>query len=367
MVLPLLAVAAATAAANYYQGEQNRAANQKLADQMRDRINGVQAPQLSEEDYAYQGLDPSMLNYNQYQYLGDYTPESGEFVREVDPTLVKRSEDAKFGRDAQMEALKKFRSNIASGYDPEFASKLDQASTKSNADAQSRMSSILEGAERRGQLGSNAMLSKQMQQSSDALSKGAQESQAAAVAAYQNILQQQRDAANLGGQIVSADQSLDTTNAGITNSFNQRTSKAYQDYLDQQASMNNSAQLRNLNTKQTIGNQNTELGNKQTQDRYQASEAERAYQNKLATQRQGVQQQNFNNAMSKATGNNAQTALQMGANDSATQARMNAVQGLGEGVAGYYGNEEAKDARAEDRKWQTEQRDLDRQAKYGSY
>ncbi len=362
MVAPLIAAAAASAAANYYTSQQAQKANQREIDAMRDRINGVQSPNLNPEDFQYNPLDPNMLNYSQYQYGGDYTPDRSEYVQEKDPTLIALSQEGKFGKDAQLEALKKYRSNIASGYDPEFAAKLDQSSQRSQGDAQSRMASILQDAERRGQLGSNAMLSRQMQGSSDALTRGALTSQQAAVEAYKNQLQQQRDAANLGGQIAGEDQSLQAQNAGITNSFNQRTSRSYQQYLDQQNEMANQANLRNLNSKQQIGNQNVDTRNRQVADQYKAQQAERGYKNQIAGQRQGVQEQNFNNAMSRATGQNNIGNAQIGMNNQGAQNQINAIQGIGQGVGGYYQNQEMNDQRTQDREFQANQRQLDRDA-----
>lgn len=365
-MLPLLAAAAATAAANYYTSQQAQQANQRQIDAMRDRVNGIATPDLNPEDFQYNPLDPNMMNYDQYQYGGDYTANRGDYVQEKDPTLVNLSQEGKFGKDAQMEALKKFRSNIASGYDPDFAAKLDQSSQRSQGDAQSRMSSILQDAERRGQLGSNAMLSRQMQGSSDALTRGALTSQQAAVEAYKNQLQQQRDAANLGGQISSQDESMQAQNAGITNSFNQRTSRAYQQYLDQQNEQLNQAHLRNLNARQQIGNQNVDTRNKQVADRYKAEQAEREYKNRVAGQRQGVQEQNFNNQMSKATGQNNIGNTQIGMNNQGAQNQINAIQGIGQGIGGYYQTQDAADQRTADRDFQANQRRLDRDA-YGQY
>ncbi len=369
MVVPLIAAAAATAAANYYTSQQAQKANQAQIDAMRDRINGVALPSLSDADYYQNGvndrLDPGMINYGNYQYGGDYTANQGQYVNQKDPTLVALSQEGKLGKDAQLAALQKFRSNIASGYDPQFASKLDQASQQSQGDAQSRMASILQDAERRGQLGSGAMLSRQMQGSSDAMTRGAMQSQQAAVEAYKNQLQQQRDSASLGGQIASEDQSLQAQNAGIQNSFNQQTSRAYQQYLDQQNETQNQANLRNLNARQSISNQNVDTRNRQTADQYKAAQGERSYQNQLIGQRQGVQEQNFNNQMSKATGQNNIGNTQIGMNNTSAQNQMNAIQGIGQGIGGYYQNQDMAQQRADDRKWQGDQRELDRQAKFG--
>ncbi len=368
MVWPLLAVAAASAASQYMGSEAARKQNQKIQDANQARLDAIGLPELNESDYygdVSKSLDPSMLQYGQYDYAGDYNPNAAAYDREVDPRLIEQSENAKFGRDAQVEALKKFQGNIKSGYDPEFQAKMDQAAQSSQAQAQSRMGSILQSAQRRGQMGSNAMLAAQMHGSSDALSEGAKQSQMAAVAAYQNQLQQQRDAAGMGRNLASDENQLASQNADIINSFNQRSSRAHQQYLNQTAELQNQAQLRNLNQRQTIGNANVDTANKQMTDRYRAAQTERSYQNQLAGQRQGVKQSNFNNQISKATGQANMGNAQMGMNNQAAADRNNAIQGVGQGFAGCYSSGQQADARAEDRKFQTEQNAMDREAKYG--
>lgn len=336
MVWPLLAVAAATAAANYMNNQQNQAANQKLADENRNRLNGVGLPDLPGET-----LDPNMLNYNQYTYGGDYDPTSSEYVREIDPTMIERSDAAKYGRDAQMEALQKFRSNISSGYDPEFAAKVNTANQSSQQAAQSRMASILQDAQRRGQLGTTGMLAAQMQGSSDAMSNGAMQSQQAAVEAYKNQLGQQVQASNMGRQLGQDEENYAAQNANIINSFNQRTSRSYQQYLDQVAADQNSAQMRNLNARQSLSNANVGLQNQQTKDQYGAAQNERDYQ-------KGISQSNFNNQMSKATGQSVNNNQQMGMNNQNAQSNASMIQGLGSGIGGYFSAQDAAAGRQQD-------------------
>lgn len=334
---PMLAVAAATAAAQYFNNQSNQSANSKLAKQNRERLDAIGLPEMSNEY-----LDPNQLHYNDYTYGGDYDPTSGQFVREVDPTTVQHTAAANYGRDAQMEALKKFQQNIQSGYDPELAAKINQANDSSQANAQSRSASVLQDAERRGQLGTNAMLARQLQGSSDAMSQGSANSQAAAVAAYQNLLGQQMNASTMGRQLASDEDQFSSNNANIINSFNQRTSKAYQQYLDQQNDMQNQAQLRNLNSQQNISNMNVNLGNQQTQDQYNAARQERAYKDQTA-------QSNFNNQMTKATGQTTNNNQLMDMNNKGAQSTAQMYQGVGNSVAGYYSQQDANEQRALDR------------------
>lgn len=352
-MLPILAAAAGTAAAQYYTAEQARKANKELQKRNEELFGNIQTPDLKVGDYYGEGisneLPPEMLAYQQNQYAGDYTPEMGQYAQEVGPTTVQESANAKFGRDAQLEALKKFQSNIKSGYDPEFASRMDQANTQSNAAAQSRMNSILQDSQRRGQFGSGAMLAAQMSGAQNAMSEGARQSQLAAVEAQKNMLQQQRDASSMGRNLAADENQLAAQNAEIVNSFNQRSSRAYQQYLQQQNEMRNQAALRNLGVRQDISNQNTNIANRQTTDRYNAARNERDYQNKLVGQRQGVMQNNFTNQLNKANGiaGNNMAAIQQ--NNQAAQDRNNAIQGVGNAVGGYYQGQSNANERALDR------------------
>lgn len=363
MVWPIVAVAGATAAAQYYNNEQNRRDNKKLMDRNEELMNGIALPELSEQDYygdVARELSPETLAYRDYQYGGDFDPTVASYDQEVGPTTVQESANAKFGRDAQVEALKKFQANIQAGYDPEFAAKMDQAQTGANANAQSRMASILQDSQRRGQFGSNAMLAAQMQRSSDAMSQGANQSQLAAVESYKNQLQQQRDAASLGGTIARDENSLAAQNAEIVNSFNERSTRAHQQYLNQVADMQNKAKIRNLDSRQQLGNANTDLRNKQTIDRYNGSRNERDYQNKLVGQRQGVRQGNFDNQMTKAKGSMGVNHDRAQMNNQNAQSNSSMIQGLGQGFAGYMGAQESASAREKDRDFEREMA-----AKYG--
>lgn len=350
-MLPLLAAAAGTAAAQYYNNEQNRRANKDLMDRNEDLINGIATPELSASDYdaVSQGIDPSQLYYDKYQYGGDYNPAAAGYDQEVGPTTVQESANAKFGRDAQVEALKKFQANIKAGYDPEFDAKMDQANTSSQANAQSRSQSILQDAQRRGQFGSNAMLAAQLQRSGDAMSEGARASQMAAVESYKNKLQQERDAATMGRNLASDENSLAAQNAEIVNSFNQRSSRAHQQYLNQLAEAQNQAQLRNLNSRQNINNSNVDIGNRQRTDQYNAAQKERDYQNRLVGQRQGVKQSNFDNQMSKAKGVMGVNHDRAQMNTGNAQANASMIQGVGQGFAGYMSAQDAADQRGLDR------------------
>lgn len=369
-MLPLLGAAVGTAAAQYYTSEQARKQNQKLLDEQRAMLNGVPLPELSEADYYGDGvsnqIDPSAINYDQYQYQGDYNPYQAAYDQEVNPTTIQESTNAKFGRDAQVEALKKFQQNIASGYDPEFAARMDQANQSSQANAQSRSASILQDAQRRGQFGSNASLAAQLQHSSDAMSEGARASQLAAVESQKNLLQQQRDAATMGGSLARDENSLAAQNADIVNSFNQRSSRAHQQYLNQAAELQNQAQMRNLNTRQNMSGQNTDLANKQQADRLRLQQSERAYQNQLVGNRNKVKQDNFNNQITRVTGNQAANTAQMGMNNDSAMAQNNAIQGVGQGFGGYFQTQDASANRADDRKFQADEAAKERAAKYGA-
>jgi hypothetical protein len=231
---------------------------------------------------------------------------------------------------------------------------MDQARQSSNAAAQSRMNSILQDSQRRGQFGSGAMLAAQMSGSQNAMSEGARQSQMAAVEAQKNMLQQQRDASGMGRNLASDENQLAAQNADIVNSFNQRSSRAYQQYLQQQNEMRNQAALRNLSTRQSISNQNTGIANQQMTDRYKAANSERDYQNKLVGQRQGVKQNNFSNQIAKTSGIAGQNTAAMNQNMMAGQDRNNAIQGIGNAVGGYYQGQENANARSEDRDFQRE-------------
>lgn len=316
------AIAVISGLMQHYQSEKARKASSKRLKEIEEMFDAVVPPEFDLKVYD----DPSLaadipapavnmekITPELYQKVGQYVPVVADFVREANPELVKATEEAKVGRQAQMDALERYR-KIASGeFDPEFAAQMDAASSKARRDAKSVQDSILQDAQARGQFGSGMMLASQMQRSSDAMARQAIESRMAAAEAYRNKLSALDKSADLGGQIRRSEMDEQARNVGIINDFNERTSRNYQDYLWNRTNTLNNAKLRNLSEEQRIADLNTGLENKARIDQverynrgqealYNAARDNRANRLDLLSRKERLKQLMYDNLMSKARG-----------------------------------------------------------------
>lgn len=271
MALGIVAIAAATTIAQIYQSEQARGASKKHLKQLREEFDKLIPPEydLSPMDppqYIMQAIpepsyDMSDITPEQFELVGKYQPEIAAYVAEQNPQLVQETAAAREGREAQMSALRRLRQVADSDSDPILAQAMDEAAKSSQIEAQSRSQSILQDAARRGALDSGTMLAAQLQGASDSMESAASHSRDAAAEAYRNRLAALRDSAELGGRVRGQDLDLEARNADIINQFNQRTTRARQDWANQRANTLNDAQLRNLAEQQRIADANVSSRN----------------------------------------------------------------------------------------------------------
>lgn len=371
---PILAVAAVSSLMQYYQSEKARGATAKRLKEIEKMFNDIVPPEFDLSVYddpeLAKEIPPPALNMEKitpelYQSVGQYVPEVAEFVQEANPKLVEATAAAKVGRQAQMDALERYK-KIASGeFDPEFAAKMVESSDRARRDANSVQDSILQDAQQRGQFGSGVMLASQMGKSADAMRRQAIESRMAAAEAYRNQLSAMDKSADLGGSIRRSEMDEEAKNVGIINDFNERTSKNYQDYLSNRANMANSAKLKNLSEAQRIADLNTGLENKAKIDQverynagqktlFDAAQKERSNRLELEDKKTNLKQQMYENLMAKARGKAG--IAQDGINylQKSTQDKNQAIQGVSDAAiaamvanqksgSGKYGSARAED------------------------
>jgi len=352
--ISLVAVAAATALTQLYIGEKARGANEKRLKSIEKMFDGIVPPEYDikvwddpklVEAIPLPKFDASAITPELYKEVGQYVPEVAEFVQEARPEIIKASGAAVAGRNAQMDALSRYKEIAAGGQDPELLQKLQQSADKTRAVAGSRVASSLQDANRRGSLNSGVEMAGELQGGASAMDRNAMESQGAAVESYKNQLMALDKSANLGGDIRASEMNEEGKNVGIINEFNQRTSKSYQDYLNAKSQMANNAQLINLRSSQAISDANTGLGNKFAVDnRTRANDiAEKNYEyaDKNQQQAQAVQRHKESImdkmhkdkiALANGKAGIASTAINMETQNAQDRGRI--AQGLGNSAAG---------------------------------
>ena len=390
MVAPLVimaAISAASAAAQLYNSEKAKGANKKRLDQIKAEFEKIVPPQYDISinqgpEYVEQAMKSANIDYRnispeQFKVIGTYAPQAAQYVAEANPQLVQGSENQKLGRGAQIDALRQIQ-GIAKGSNPELDIMMQRASQNSQAQAQSRQQSVMDSSARRGLTGSGMELTSQLQGGSDAMQAGAQSSQNAAIEAYKQKLAAVQSSGQMGRQLSQDELAQEGGNVDIVNSFNQRTSRAYQDFLNQKAQMQNQAQMQNLNMQQAAADKNVSANNEAdvfnlqnknrlNQNQYDNQRQERNYQNDIATQKaswaaaekqrqNAFKGQSYNDQLSKASGMAGISRDQNTMNTQNTQDRNAAIGGLANAAGSYYQSSANADAQKaaqdrEDTRW----------------
>lgn len=277
MVLPAMAIAGATVAANalaqaYIANKQMGAERDRL-NEIRREFDAIKPPDIDTdiETWAIQNKDslpqfgdiPSFefMTPEQYKVVEKYNPQYAQYIQQQSPELVKRSAVGEEGLKAQRDVLRKIMTTGTLDRDPELEQRFAEADRNAQIGAQSRQQSMMQDFARRGQAGSGLQLAAQLGAGESAMDRSAQQSQQAAAESYRNRLQQLIQGGQLGGQMEQRDLSTQEKNADIINRFNEMTSKNYQNYLNNRADLANKAQLYNIGQAQDTADKNVNLAN----------------------------------------------------------------------------------------------------------
>ena len=286
MVWPLVAMAAASvvsAGIQYLNSKQAQEASAEERQRMLDLINKVQNPQFDTRDITPEDL----------QLVQTYIPESAPYIEEIAPQQVKAaSAGAMQGRQAQLDALGQYKRLMQQGFDPQTAMEMARSQRGASAEAASARQTAQAEAARRGFGGGPSFYQAGADQA--AMDRLALSQQASLADAANRRLQATGAMANLGGTIRGEDVSLEQANVNAINAFNQRQAARKQDWANLGASTRNQAQQYNIGEMQRISDANKRAA-------YDAAVRNQSNRNTTA-------QNQFSNAMSKATGQQPQSS-----------------------------------------------------------
>jgi len=372
MVAPLLVAAGIAGGAQilsgiaqFYQAEKSRKANQRELNEIKAVFDAIKPPEydvsitdppeLISQSIPPAAFDMSNIDPVAYQIAAKYMPEVASYIAEQNPTVVELSATGQFGRDAQIQALQDIRMRTGELSDAESQSASSQAMRDAQIASQSRSESILQDANRRGMLGSGAMLAAQLQGGSDAMERSANLSNQA----YLDALRAKRDALStsgeMGRQLATDEFGRSAINANIINQFNQRAAQNINEANRYAANTLNQGQMFNVQNAQDIANRNANLlnqsqwQNRQRQDQllgqtWNMEQAERSRLNQIAQQdyqNQMASKNAYNEILGTQFGNQmdinrsrfGMSTAQMGQNTQTAQDRNQAIQGLGQGIS----------------------------------
>lgn len=373
VIAGMVGVAALGALAQAYQAEKARKANEKRLKEIEEAFDRLKPPEfdvsiMDPPNYIKNlppppNIDTSAIKPKDFEIVGKYVPEVATYVAESRPELVKQTEVGQEADTARINALRKLMQVSETGRDPILETQAARAEERAQAEAQSRQASILQDAARRGMAGAGTTLAAQLQGSSDAMSNLAESERDLAAQSYARQLQAMREGSALAGDISADELSLAGRNVDTINSYNQRMSKAHQDYLKYASDMRNRGNLRNLDVEQEIANRNVAQGNEaEWKNRAMANTgAQQTYENRMGQvdrlnkiasdesqfrvgQRENANkytQTNFGNILDITRGRTGVDTQRMGQATQNAQDRIAAIGGvtgaIGSGL-GQYGN-----------------------------
>lgn len=253
MVWPIVAAGAAVVGGliQLYNAEQARGASQRELQRIREMIEKIEAPNFT----------PDQITPEDYAIVSQMAPQLAPFFEEAKPTIVQETEDMFRGRQAQLAALDQLRTRAEREMDPAMQARLSQAASAGQREAQSRQESLLQDAQRRGQLGSGALFAAQLQAGESGMDRTAEMAQAAAIEADKARLQAIMQGAQLGGTIYSQGERTQGINADIINSYNQRMAQGLNTNAAQNVDRLNRAQEWNVQNAQDVANRSTAARN----------------------------------------------------------------------------------------------------------
>lgn len=318
-------VAAAAAIGSWMSSEQGRRASKEEREKMQRMLNDLQDPNFDAEN----------IDYPTFEVLQRYVPQVSEMVQEVAPKFVELSAEAKEGRGAQLEVLRKLKEVGSQEGDILQDTAINQANREAAISNRGMQESIMENMRRRGASGSGMEMAAQLSAQQGAAERGAMGSQNAATEGYRSRLAALMQSGDLGGKLKNEETSLAEKNVGILNAFNERNATNRNAFNRNRDAITNDAQRYNIGEGQRINEKN--LGG-----RYDAARANQQNYNSLA-------QKKFDNDFSKVTGQQAQSAINQQAITNNTQDRNNAIAGAAGGYAKYQESEDEKEQRRLDR------------------
>lgn len=344
----------------YYNLQKQAGATRSRLNQIEAMFNAIVPPEYDLKvfddpklaaDIPAPKLNLEAITPELYQQVGQYVPQVADYVQEAKPELIKATEAARTGRGAQLDALERYRAIAGGEFDPELQQMLSEASQRANIEAQSRSASILQDAQRRGQLGSGMMLAEQQRAAAEAMARQARESQMAAAEGYRNRLLALDKSASLGGQIRGSEMAEEGRNVDILNDFNQRTSKNYQDYLQMRADQANKARIMeterarsvadaNVAAKNQAARQNREMFNQGQMTQYDVARQNRSNRLDLEDRKNRMKQQMYENLLSNAKGKAGIAETRINYDTQNMRDRNQTIRGLGDAAsvgALYYG------------------------------
>jgi hypothetical protein len=337
--IALLAAGGAQLGSSLIQAYNSARARNASAAELRkieDLINKVESP----------NFNPADIMPEDYEVVVNYAPEIAPLIAEVAPQALKESEAARAAQETRRRSLDQLMKVVSSGEDPIAAIERERGARRAAAEAASARATLDRDFARRGALNSGLQYAGALGAGDAAAARMALEGEQAVMNREQARRGASVQAGTLGGQVYDDAMWLEKQNVDAINDFNRRIAERGQNYVNQRANLLNEAQRYNLGNRQRIAEGNVDLANKR------------------AAARQGAQQQMYENAMDKIGMRQGIANQRRGDIIGAGQDRNQMIKGFGDMASGAASTYYADQRDQENKRFENEQRERDRQA-YG--
>lgn len=329
MALPLLALGSMAAPIlGGLLGQSQAAGSAKNAEDAAKRAAGAFS------SIELPDIEKMKLALEQYQLTGEYNPLVEQALQLGPSAFENVSTDPRLKQN-QMMALQAVADKANTGLSQSDMAAFDLARRNSQRESQSRDQGILQNLAQRGQAGGGSEIALRAISNQEAADRQAQQDLDMAQKQEQARMQALQSLAQMSGSMRTQDYGEQTDLAKARDTINQYNQANSQSIGQRNIANQNIAQQQNLATKQRLSESNTNLSN--DQQKYN----------------KGLQQQNFNNQISRA-GGVAQGQNQL-ANTYANQAANTAAgysaigNAVGTGANAYGQQQNANEQAAEDR------------------
>lgn len=224
-----------------------------------------EAAQAAVDQLKSLGMPPDMARQvilQQYKQAGTLTPELEKAIN-LGPSAVANIQEDPTLRNAQMQALQQYQQAGHTGFTAQDQLNNQRMQNQVNGDNQSRIASIIQGAQQRGESGSGASLAAQLLGTQSAANNESEQGLQLAAQGNNARMAALGQSAGLGGQIRNQDFSNAQTKANAADQFQRFNVQNQQQTANQNVNLKNQAQQYNLGQAQQLSNANVGNANQE--------------------------------------------------------------------------------------------------------
>lgn len=248
-------------------GKDNRAAD--AYERAMQAFNGIEPPTPEELSVELQKM----------VYQGDITPEEAQTVLQGHSEMQNIATGPE-GKQAQLKALSGLQGIVeGGGMNAQDKATLNEIQNQQSQAERGNREAILMNAQERGVGGSGAELASQMLNQQASATRGNQAGLDVAGQAQARALQALQQYGQMGGQYEGQQFGQEASKAQAQDLINQFNARNRQDVVNTNVAARNAAAARNVETKQGLSNQNTDIANQQAHANALAKQ--QAFQNKV--------------------------------------------------------------------------------------